>query len=150
LVSEQAGGGLPVRIEQVLRDARRLATVLPGVVAVGLAGSWARNEGRPESDVDIVLLLTDPAAALDRTAWFSVFGENVELVRSSDFGAMQERRLRLNDGLVVEVGVGGREWASIHPLDPGTAGVVRDGFVSLYDPGHVLDALQRAVASQDA
>jgi predicted nucleotidyltransferase len=141
---------LPKRIEEVLRDARSLANVLPGVVAVGLAGSWARSEGRPESDIDIVVLLTDPAAALDTTAWFSLFGENVELVRSSDFGAIQERRLRLNDGLVVEVGVGAREWASICPLDPGTARVVRDGFMSLYDPRRVLDALQSAVASQDA
>jgi hypothetical protein len=96
-----------------------------------------------------VVLLTGPAAALDRTGWFSVFGENVEPVRSSDFGAIQERRLRLNDGLVVEVGIGGREWASMCPLDPGTARVVRDGFMSLYDPRRLVDALQSAVASQD-
>jgi hypothetical protein len=90
----------------------------------------------------------DPAAALDTTVWFSAFGENVDLVRCSDFGAIQERRLRLGDGLLVEVGIGSPDWAAVNPVDPGTARVVRDGFLSLYDPNGVLAVLRRAIASQ--
>jgi hypothetical protein len=92
-------------------------------------------------------LLEDPAAALETTAWFSAFDKNADLVRSSDFGAIQERRLRLGDGLVVEVGIGSSAWAAINPVDPGTAHVVRDGFLSLYDPRGVLDALLSAIAA---
>lgn len=147
-MSEQAGAQLPNRIRDVLDRARGLGEQLPGVVAVGLAGSWARGAGRPDSDVDLVVLLDDPAAALDTTVWFSAFGENVDLVRCSDFGAIQERRLRLGDGLLVEVGIGSPDWAAVNPVDPGTARVVRDGFLSLYDPNGVLAVLRRAIASQ--
>jgi len=84
--------------------------------------------------------------ALGTAAWFSAFGEAAELIRSSDFDTIQERRLRLQDGLVVEVAIGAPEWASTEPVDHGTARVVGDGFVPLYDPRGVLTALLNAVS----
>jgi predicted nucleotidyltransferase len=140
------GQQLPDRVRNVLCDADGLATRLPGVVAIGLAGSWARGAGRSQSDVDLVVLLEEPDSVLDTTAWFSAFGDGVDLVRSADFGALQERRLRLRDALVVEVGLGRPEWARTDPVDPGTARVVRDGLVALYDPHGLLAALCEAVA----
>jgi hypothetical protein len=60
-------------------------------------------------------------------SWFTTFGA-VTLVRREDFGLIQERRLRRDDdGLEIEIGIGGRDWATIDPIDAGTARVVRDG-----------------------
>lgn len=146
-VSDSTIRQMPNRIGAVLRAACALATALPAVVAVALVGSWARGEARPDSDVDIVLLTDEPGAVLGSTAWFSTFGDDVELVRSADFGAIQERRLRLQDGLVVEVGVGERSWARLDPIDAGTEQVVQDGLVALYDPHGLLAGLREAVAS---
>ncbi|SHH10705.1 Nucleotidyltransferase domain-containing protein [Jatrophihabitans endophyticus] len=127
--------------------AARLTGTVPGVVAVGLAGSWARGTARPDSDVDLVALTDRPERLLGTHDWFAAFGPGAELVRSADFGAIQERRLRLPDGLVVEVGVGSPSWAATDPLDAGTARVVRDGFVALADPAGLLAALVAAVRS---
>ena len=146
LGSEWAGLQLPGRIVDVVGDARALAGVLPKVVAIGLAGSWARGQARPDSDVDIVLLTEQPGAALAATSWFSTFGDDTVLVRSADFGAIQERRLRLPDGLLVEVGIGTPDWAWMDPVDAGTERVVRDGIVTLYNPRVLLAALRNAVA----
>ena len=66
------------------------------------------------------------------------------LVRSEDFGLLQERRLRRSDGLEVEVAIGGRAWAALPP-DPGSARVVRNGMRVLFDPRGLLSELADAV-----
>src|SRR5205807_7957968 len=97
---------LPQNVHAVLTATEQLRETVPGIIAIALVGSWARSQGRPDSDVDLVVLTSEPAALLDEGAvsWFSVFGEGAELVRSEDFGPLQERRLRRRDGLEVEVG----------------------------------------------
>ena len=138
---------LPIAVQVVLDAAERLGEVVPHVVAVGLVGSYARGAGRPTSDVDLVVLTTDPAALLERPDWLAFFDPRAELIRAEDFGAIQERRLRLHDGLVVEVGIGMPPWAAVDPVDPGTRRVVSDGIVVVYDPSDLLDTLIRAMAS---
>jgi hypothetical protein len=66
-------------------------------------------------------------------------------VRSSDFGGIQERRLRLGDGLLVEVGIGGPSWANTEPIDGGTRQVASDGLVPLVDRAGLLTGLMRAL-----
>jgi len=137
---------LPENVLEVLAGAERLRESVHGIIAIALVGSWARSEGRPDSDVDLVVLTTEPAALLDEgaTSWFGVFGEGIELVRSEDFGLVQERRLRRRDGLEVEVGVAGPEWAATDPPDDGSARVVRDGMRIIFDPAQILARFARA------
>lgn len=54
---------MPEPVAEVLDRARLLADVLGAVVAIGLAGSWARGAGGPDSDVDLVVLTGEPTAA---------------------------------------------------------------------------------------
>jgi predicted nucleotidyltransferase len=138
------------RIERVLTAGRELSNVLPGVVAIGLVGSYARGTARPDSDVDVVLLTEYASEVLARTDWFGVFDPGALLVRSGDFGAIQERRLRLPDSTVVEVGVGHPDWADTAPVDDGTRRVVSDGLVVLHDPQGLLTELMHAVARSEA
>lgn len=129
----------------MLAAADALHASVPGIVGMALVGSWARHAGRPDSDVDLVVLTNDPGPLLASTTWFTIFGEGVQLVSSEDFGLIQERRLRLDDGLEVEVGVGAPVWASIDPPDAGSARMVRDGIRILYDPEGLLAAFTAAV-----
>ena len=137
---------LPAHVLAVLDAARMLAVEKPDVVAIALVGSWGRGAGRPDSDVDLVVLTHRPTPLLETDDWYQVFGPQAVLVRSADFGAIQERRLRLPGGLEVEIGVGSPSWADSDPVDPGTRRVVLDGLVPLYDPAHLLAGLIPAVA----
>ncbi len=132
---------LPPRVAVVLDASRRLAAAKPGIVSIGLAGSWARGAGRLDSDVDLVVLTTQPLALLASSDWYELLGSPAELIRCADFGAVQERRIRLADGLQVEVGVGVPSWADTTPVDPGTRRVVADGMRPIYDPTGLLARL---------
>jgi uncharacterized protein len=107
-------------------------------LAVLLVGSYARGAARPDSDVDIVVLMADPdPACVDEMA----FGE---LIRTETFGPISERRFRTPGGLEVEFGVGPLSWAATDPVDPGTHRVVSDGARILHDPAGLLADLLKA------
>ncbi|MFY4720959.1 nucleotidyltransferase domain-containing protein [Streptomyces sp. LaBMicrA B280] len=120
------------------------------IVGLLLVGSYARGAARPDSDVDIVLLTSDPASYLTDTAesgstWTDRAGELGlgRPVRTRAWGLITERRHTLASGLEVELGIGGPQWARTDPVDPGTRRVVTDGARTLYDPRRALAALVR-------
>jgi hypothetical protein len=127
-------------------DAAVLLGLRYDATAVALVGSHARGEATTESDVDLVLLLEEPGPLLDSEDWFATLGEGAELVRSASFGAVEERRLRRPDGLVVEVCVGLPSWADVDPVDAGTASVVAGGLRVLWDPYGLLHRLLDAAS----
>ena len=129
----------------VAAAALHVATRAPGAVALALVGSWAAGRGRPDSDVDLVLLTDDPASLLRDDSWHRAFGEGAALVRTADFGALLEQRLRLPSGLEVELCIGGASWAGTEPVDDGTRRVVDDGLQVLWDPEGRLARLLEAV-----
>jgi uncharacterized protein len=120
----------------------RWAAGEPGLVAVGLCGSWTRGTARMDSDVDLVLLTATPECYTAHTGWFAAFAG--ELVRSEVWGPMTERRLRRASGLEIEFGIATPTWAATYPIDPGTREVVTDGFRPLHDPTTLLATLQSA------
>ena len=120
----------------------------PGVVAVGLAGSWARGEARMDSDVDIALVTEDLEPYLAGHEWIRELG-GVRIVQSRRWGPMMERRFVTPSGLEVEMGVGLPSW--LDPADEGVRRTVEDGVSVVYDPGGVLarllDACRRPESS---
>jgi len=139
----------PANVREVLAAVPLLVDAVPGVVAVALVGSWARAAGRADSDVDLVVLCEAPEALAESAAWFNLFGDGAELIRTEDFGLLKERRLRRPDGLVVEICVGRRDWAATDPLDAGSANVARAGMRVLYDPHGILARFASAANSWD-
>ena len=113
----------------------------PSISAVGLVGSWARGEARDESDVDLVVLTTEPDRFLEHDDWFPAVGASAKLIRNEDFGVIQERRLLLPSGLEVEVGFGLPSWAATEPVDDGTRRVASEGMTILHDPLGLLRTL---------
>jgi len=110
------------------------------VRALGLVGSHARGAARTDSDVDLVVL-ADEAVDVDALGG--------ELIRTRRWGVLTEYRYALADGLELDVGVAPMSWASVDPLDPGTARVVRDGLRILHDPDGLLGALVYGLLSSD-
>ena len=117
---------------------------VPGVRAVALVGSYAAGRARPDSDVDLVMLCDDPGSLLDDRAWLEGFGA-VAAWAVEDWGAITALRVHYAGGLEVEWGLAGVSWAGVGPVDSGTARVVSDGLVPLYDPGGLLARLESAV-----
>lgn len=108
-------------------------------VSVLLVGSYARDAARPDSDVDIVVLMAEPdPSCVDELA----LGE---LIRTETWGPLSERRFLAPGGLEVEFGVGPLSWADTDPVDPGTHRVVSDGARILHDPTGLLAVLLTAV-----
>src|SRR6202012_3270690 len=101
----------------------------------GLAGSWARDEPRMTSDVNLVVLTDDVAPYVADTDWvLAAVGQVGRIVRTQAWGPLVERRVELPSGFLVEFGFAPTSWAGVDPLDAGTARVVADGFTVLDDP----------------
>jgi hypothetical protein len=114
------------------------------VRGLALVGSYAYQRPRMGSDVDLVLLTTDPGRRIKGIDWILAFDPRARLVRTQTWGPLVERRVRLRSGLQIELGVVPTDWASL-PLDPGTAKVLRDGCHALHDPDHLLSTAAAAL-----
>ena len=98
------------------------------------------------SDIDLVLLTENVRHYVARTEWIrAATSEEGSIVRSKAWGPMRERRVELASGLLVEYGFAPPSWASVDPLDSGTASVVADGCRILYDSDGMLEELVSAV-----
>ncbi|MGO9322124.1 MAG: aminoglycoside 6-adenylyltransferase [Solirubrobacteraceae bacterium] len=133
-------------VEQVSDQVAAWAVEDPGIRGIGMAGSWARGEGRMDSDVDIIVLATEPERFTDSDEWLKKLGAP-PVIRRQQWGVVAERRVQLPSGLEVEFGIAPLSWANTDPVDSGTEKVVREGFRILYDPDSQLGRLQTSVAT---
>jgi hypothetical protein len=71
-----------------------------------------------------------------------VLGEPFRLLHEQDWGPLRERRFQRASGFEVEFGLVTSEWFAT-PVDPGTAKVLTDGCLILWDrEGLARDALR--------
>lgn len=134
---------LPDDVEWFLASLVAFAKARDDVRAVALVGSHARGVARPDSDVDVVLLSTEPATYIDGCDWIERF-PGATLLATRRWGALTERRLVLANETEVDLGVACPSWASTRPLDPGTARVAKDGLIALHDPDGLLAEVMAA------
>ena len=118
-------------VEQLLRTAQAWAGDRPDVAAVFLVGSQARGQARPDSDVDLVILTSEPGRYFEDRTWLEAFGA-VERWQTEDWGRVQALRVWYRGGPEVEFGLTSADWAD-EPLDEGTRRVLQAGFVVVFD-----------------
>jgi predicted nucleotidyltransferase len=129
--------------ESFIDSVRRWAEVRNDILALAVVGSYARGDARADSDIDLVLICSDPTRYLADPSWASAFGKvNDHVVE--DWGLVQSVRVFYQDGPEVEFGIAGTGWTEIPP-DPGTAAVVLDGCSNLLDRDGRLSRLLAVV-----
>jgi predicted nucleotidyltransferase len=137
--------GRAADVERVLAAFAAWAPSRPDVAGVALVGSWARGTPRPDSDVDVVVVSSDPERRAGSADWPAGL-RAAPVMRRRRWGVLIETRLGLPDGLQVEIGVVPAAWARTDPPDPGTARVVSDGMRIVHDRDGLLAALAAAAA----
>ncbi len=130
------------RVAAFLREFQAWTQAQPDVLAVALVGSYARGAARPDSDVDLVIVTTDPTKYLSNESWASHFGQ-VERSRTEDYGKLTSLRVWYSGGIEVEYGITNEDWAAM-PLDEGTRQVIAAGMKVLLEKGDLLSRHQRA------
>ena len=124
------------RIDQFLREITDWAFTRPDLLALAVVGSHARGVASPTSDLDLVMIATDPAPYLHNTDWVHQFGM-VEKQQIEDYGLLTSLRVWYTAGPEVEFGLTDERWAAL-PLDEGTRRVMDDGMRVLIDKDHIL------------
>lgn len=119
-------------IEDFMRWSRRRRDIR----AVALVGSYARMQANPASDVDLVIVTTDPQKYLTETKWLRVFGI-VIAQKVEDYGKLTSIRAWYESGLEIEYGFTTRDWVKT-PLDKGTKRVIEDGMRVLFEKETLL------------
>jgi predicted nucleotidyltransferase len=131
------------RIQSLLDEISGWAEGRPDILGLALVGSYARGAARPDSDLDLVLLAAAPQALIEQPEWTAAYGQ-VASRQVEDWGLVTSLRVHYQDGLEVEYGLTGPEWAT-PPIDAGTARVMRDGMRILSDKMGLLEKALREV-----
>ncbi|MBI5300706.1 MAG: nucleotidyltransferase domain-containing protein [Chloroflexi bacterium] len=103
----------------------------PDITGVLLVGSYARGTARPDSDVDLVVLTTQPQRYLNSISFAEQFGA-ISKWQKEAWGKVTSIRVWYRDGLEIEFGITQPAWAK-HPLDAGTRQVISDGMQIVFD-----------------
>ncbi len=130
------------RVKDFLQQFTARAKTRADILTVALVGSYARGTARPESDVDLVIITTDPAQYFTDVKWIAQFGEPARY-QTEDYGLLTSLRVWYTDGLEVEYGLTDERWVAV-PLDAGTRQVISDGMKVLFERGDILSRHQPA------
>jgi predicted nucleotidyltransferase len=99
--------------------------------ALILVGSHARGEARMDSDIDLLIITTNPDRYIDNP-FIDRFGK-VARFQKEDWGAVTSiRAWYVQHDLEVEFGITTPAWIE-SPLDEGTFRVLSDGYVVMLD-----------------
>jgi uncharacterized protein len=136
--------------ERIMKAVVEWAKTQPTIHAIAVVGSYARGAARKDSDIDLVLLTTDPQAFRADLTWVQAIDWSTVDIRpqswqDEDYGLLWSRRLWLQQGGEVEFGFAPLSWANVSPVDSGTSRVIADGCRILYDPEKLLSRLCAAL-----
>jgi hypothetical protein len=142
------------RIGHIIRTILAWATAQPKIRAVALVGSYARGAARPDSDIDLVLLVTDPQGFRADTTWieqidWQALDSHPQTWQDEDYGVAWSRRIwPAADSVQVELTFTPLSWANVDPLDAGTRQVISAGCRILYDPDGLLVRLCEGIGRE--
>jgi predicted nucleotidyltransferase len=121
----------PSRVDGFLFEFKRWAATEKGIQAVALIGSHARNAATDESDVDLIVVITQPNIYLRHKQWTSLFG-NVDRMQTEDYGRCTSLRVWYSVGFEVEYGFVDESWCAL-PLNEDTRQIATEGMKVLFE-----------------
>lgn len=131
--------------EKFISQFRKWAQKQENIIGVFLVGSWARNDAKNDSDIDLVIICSEPKIYLENTEWINQFAK-ISSSKKEDWGLVQEIRTFYDNGLEIEFGLTSNEWINSFPIDPGTYRVIHDGVKVLLDRQGQLRELIKIVS----
>lgn len=130
-------------INSFIEKLRFWSSEQPDIEASAIVGSWARGTARADSDIDVIVITSEPSKLLDDNAWFEQFGQ-VEKFKREDWGLVQSLRVHYANGQEIEFGITTGEWISPIEIELASGQIMRDGMMIVYDP---QQALRQALSS---
>jgi predicted nucleotidyltransferase len=125
-----------VRVSSFLQQFTEWAQAQVEIHSVILVGSLARGDAKPDSDMDLMIICSEPDHFLQKITWVNEFGKPSREV-TEDWGLVTSLRVWYTDGFEVEFGFTDTDWIK-EPLDAGTKRVLADGFRILLDKTNLL------------
>lgn len=129
--------------ERLIHELEIWAADVSDLRGVCVVGSYARGTPQMSSDLDLVLLSTEP----DRyRGWLGSDSPlaPARFLLSRTWGPLTELRFLHRTGRQLDIGVTTPAWADTDPLDPGTARVIGDGLRIVHDPDSLLHRVEQA------
>jgi hypothetical protein len=120
------------------------------VIGLALVGSWARGTARPDSDIDLMVLVSEPQSFRGDDSWLAEIAwpdRSVVGWHDVDYCVAWSRHVRLEPACEIEFAFCDPSWASTDPVDPGAANVVSNGCRPLLDRSQLFEKLLAVVAS---
>lgn len=139
----------PKKLHDILDLIGEFALVNPHVFALGLCGSRARGTARPNSDIDLSILVQDKQIFRE-TDWleqlkFEKINDKISRFEDKTYGKVWSRHVFLESQAEIEFSFADKSWAATDPLNEGTHKVISDGYKIIYDPHLILEKLVEKV-----
>lgn len=99
--------------------------------SVVLVGSYAREEAKEDSDINLVIISTTPRLLLEDENFINEFGK-VTKVQKENYGRVTSIRVWYENNMEVEFQVTSPLWIS-RPLDEDALKVLKDGYRVILD-----------------
>jgi hypothetical protein len=115
--------------------------------AFALVGSWARGNPKPSSDLDLIIIASDPEKYRRPGTWlcdiqFATAAFEIDHYTTGKYGDVWSCHVYLKPDAEVELTFASPGWANADPPDPGTKFVVADAFRIIVDKDGVLERLR--------
>lgn len=126
-------------IVHFLKKLKKQAQKNECIRAILLVGSHARGKARADSDIDVVMICSNPSKLLKEINWINQFGEVLKF-NIENWNMVQSIRTYYKNGTEVEFAITSKKWTAL-PVDAGTKKVISNGAKIILDKDHLLKKL---------
>ena len=140
--ADPAGGNMEKQLEYIVERLKIFDRDKYEIELIILVGSYARNEQKINSDIDIMILSNNPTALIEDVL-SSQFFDNEKSKIKEIYGNTTSIRLYTSD-IELELSISDLNWISI-PLDYGVERILQDGFQIIYDKKNVMKFIEKYI-----
>jgi predicted nucleotidyltransferase len=136
------------QIDEILSRIAAWARSRADILGLALVGSWARGTARYDSDIDLVILVSEPEKFRADVHWLAEIewtDRDITAWHDAQYGSAWSRHVELWPDREIELTFCAPSWAATNPIDPGTIQVVSGGCRILVDKAELLKNLMAAL-----